>query len=150
VTRSLTQSAGVAHGGVAASLIDSAVGLALCTLIEPEQLITTVEMKLNYLSPVPLGTLKARGKIIHRGKRIAVGEAEARVRKTLVAKGLVTYAILDRKITNTVLWSVPNYVREACSRSEESALRKYSVLPQSPVAEIESSVPCILEEYMDK
>ena len=103
VTRSLTQSAGVAHGGVAASLIDSAVGLALCTLIEPEQLITTVEMKLNYLSPVPIGTLKASGKIIHRGKRIAVGEAEARVRKTLVAKGLVTYAILDRKRTNTVL-----------------------------------------------
>jgi uncharacterized protein (TIGR00369 family) len=39
VTRSLTQSSGVAHGGVAASLIDSAVGLALCTLIEPELLL---------------------------------------------------------------------------------------------------------------
>lgn len=103
VTRSLTQSAGVAHGGVAASLIDSAVGLALCTLIKPEQLITTVEMKGNYLSPAPLGTLKARGKIIHRGKRIAVGEAEVRVKKELVAKGLVTYVILDRRLTSSVL-----------------------------------------------
>jgi uncharacterized protein (TIGR00369 family) len=103
VTRSLTQSAGVAHGGVAASLIDSAVGLALCTLIKPGQLITTVEMKLNYLAPVPLGTLKAKGKILHRGKRIAVGESEVRVKKALVAKGLVTYVILERKRTNAVL-----------------------------------------------
>jgi len=36
VTRSLIQGSAMAHGGVAASLIDSAVGLALCTLIEPE------------------------------------------------------------------------------------------------------------------
>jgi uncharacterized protein (TIGR00369 family) len=100
VTQSLTQNAGVAHGGVAASLIDSAVGLALCTLIEPKQLITTVEMKVNYLAPAPRGILKAKGKIIHNGKRIAVGEAEVRGRDgTLVAKGLATYMILDRKQT---------------------------------------------------
>lgn len=98
VTRSLTQSAGIAHGGVCASLIDSAVGIALCTLIKPDQAITTVEMKVNYLSPVPLGLMKARGKIIHKGRRIAVGEAVVRDKSdVLAAKGLVTFMILDAK-----------------------------------------------------
>lgn len=101
LTRSLTQTTGVAHGGVAASLIDSAVGLALCTLIKPEQLITTVEMKVNYLSPAPVGMLRSTGKIIHKGKRIVVGEGEVRGKKGLVAKGLVTYVILDLRRKST-------------------------------------------------
>jgi uncharacterized protein (TIGR00369 family) len=96
VTRSLTQSRGIAHGGIAASLIDSAIGLALCTLIKPEQMITTVEMKVNYLAPAPPGVLKAKGKIIRRGRRIAVGEGEVRDGKELlIAKGLATYIILE-------------------------------------------------------
>ncbi len=36
VTRKLIQSAGFAHGGVTAALIDSAVGLALCTMVDPQ------------------------------------------------------------------------------------------------------------------
>ena len=97
ITRSLTQSSGVAHGGVAASLIDSAVGLALCTLIEPNQMISTVEMKVNYLIPAWPGLIKATGLIIHKGKRIAVGEASVFEEDEIVAKGLVTYMILEEK-----------------------------------------------------
>lgn len=41
VTESLAQNAGFAHGGVAASLVDSAVGLALCTLLRSRESITT-------------------------------------------------------------------------------------------------------------
>jgi len=40
--------------------------------------------------------LRAKGKIIHGGKRIALGEAEVR-EKMVVAKGLVTYVLLDLK-----------------------------------------------------
>lgn len=96
MTRSLTQSSGIAHGGVAASLIDSAVGLALCTLIEPDQMISTVEMKVNYLIPARPGLITATG-IIHKGKRIAVGEALVFEENKIVAKGLVTYMILEGK-----------------------------------------------------
>ena len=96
VTRSLTQSRGIAHGGVAASLIDSAIGLALRTMIKPEEIVTTVEMKVNYLAAASPGELRATGKIIHKGKRIAVGEGEVRNREgVLVAKGSATYMILD-------------------------------------------------------
>ena len=97
MTRSLTQSSGVAHGGVAASLIDSAVGLALCTLIESDQMISTVEMNVNYLAPVRPGTVRAEGIIIQKGKRIAVGEALVFDQQKIVAKGLVTYMILQGK-----------------------------------------------------
>jgi len=97
VTKRLTQGAGVAHGGVAAALIDSAVGLALCTMIEEEEFITTVELKVNFTAPAQLGLLKASGHIIHKGKRIAVGEAEVKDQKRrLIAKGLVTYIILRK------------------------------------------------------
>ena len=97
VTKRLTQDAGVAHGGVAAALIDSAVGLALCTMLDAEEFITTVELKVNFTAPAQLGLLKASGQIIHKGKRIAVGDAEVKDQKRrLIAKGLVTYMIMKK------------------------------------------------------
>ncbi len=98
VGKHLTQGSGVAHGGVASALADSAVGLALCTLLKSREVITTVELKVNFLAPAKPGILTASGSIIHNGKRIAVGEAEVRdSKRTLVAKGLVTYIILANK-----------------------------------------------------
>ena len=100
ITRSLTQDFGVAYGGVAASLIDSTGGLALCTLIKPEQMISTVEMNVNYLAP--LGLVKATGRIIHKGKRIAVGESLVFAQNKIVAKGLVTYMIFEGKLQRSL------------------------------------------------
>lgn len=101
VTEGLTQNAGFAHGGVAASLVDSAVGLALCTLLRSQESITTIELKVNFVAPAKPGLLKAKGRIIHRGKRIAIGESEVKdQRGKLIAKGLVTYIIItDRQKT---------------------------------------------------
>jgi len=95
VTKELTQSVGFAHGGVAASLVDSAVGLALCTLLQPRESVTTIELKVNFIAPAKPGLLKAKGRIIHKGKRTAVGESEVKDQHgKLIAKGLVTYMIL--------------------------------------------------------
>jgi acyl-CoA thioesterase len=95
VERRVTQSAGFAHGGVAAALIDSAVGLALCTMLDPEELITTVELHVSYIAPAEPGVLKSRGKIVHKGKRVAVGDAEVRdERGRLISRGSATYMIL--------------------------------------------------------
>jgi len=96
VTARLTQGAGVAHGGVAAALIDSTVGLALCTMLKPQEVTTTVEMKVNFTAPANPGLLRANARIVQRGKRIAVGEAQVRdTKRSLVAQGLVTYIILE-------------------------------------------------------
>ena len=95
VTRKLTQSAGFAHGGVTAALVDSAVGLALCSMVSPQDSITTIELHVNFIAPAKLGLLKTRGLILHRGKKTGVGDAEVRDEDgLLVAKGSATYMII--------------------------------------------------------
>jgi len=96
VGRGLTQQAGFAHGGVSASLIDSAVGLALCTMIDHGSAITTIDLQVSFLAPAKPGSLTARGRIIHKGKRTAVGDCQVTDEKgKLVSKGTATYVILD-------------------------------------------------------
>ncbi|HXX73395.1 MAG TPA: PaaI family thioesterase [Candidatus Acidoferrales bacterium] len=96
VGRGLTQQAGVAHGGVAAALVDSAVGLALCTLINVGSRITTLSLQVNFLAPAMPGTLTARGRIFHKGRRTAVGECEVTdADGKVVSKGTATYMILN-------------------------------------------------------
>lgn len=98
VGRELTQQAGFAHGGVAASLIDSAVGLALCTMNNRGH-VMTIDLQVNFLSPVqPNSTLIARGNIVHKGKRTAVGDCQVVDQNgKLVSKGNATYLILERR-----------------------------------------------------
>ncbi len=89
----LTQFYGAVHGGAIASLLDSSVAIALLSLCEPGDRVTTIEMKINYLHPVN-EPIRGEGKIIHKGSRIAVGEADAKTTEgKLVAKALVTYMI---------------------------------------------------------
>jgi len=100
VGRKLTQQTGLAHGGVSASLIDSAVGLALCTMIDYGSAITTIDLQVNFIEPAKPGSLTARGRIIHKGKRTAVGDCQVEDEcGKLVSKGTATYLILeDRKL----------------------------------------------------
>lgn len=98
VKKELTQSAGFAHGGVSAALIDSAVGLALCTMLDRRELITTVDLNVNFIAPAGPGVLKTRGSIFRKGKRLAVGDAEVRDDKgTVVSKGSATYMMLGKR-----------------------------------------------------
>ena len=97
VGRELTQQAGFAHGGVSASLIDSAVGLALCTLIVHGGMITTIDLQVNFLAPARPGSLTARGRIVHKGRRTAVGDCQVLDKDgKLVSKGTATYLILEK------------------------------------------------------
>jgi acyl-CoA thioesterase len=88
---------GVAHGGVIFSAADSAVGLALLGLVDRHDLITTIEMKINYLKSFDRGEIFAEAKIIFKGSQTAVGEVEVRDSDgNLVAKAISTYAIIKR------------------------------------------------------
>lgn len=68
---------GTVHGGVMATLLDSALGCAVQSLLPAGTSYTTIELKVNYLRPVTMktGTVYAEGKIIHLGGRIATAEA---------------------------------------------------------------------------
>jgi len=91
VQRKHLQPFGFAHGGVFASLIDSAGFWAVFTELAPAQGLTTLEMKLNYLAPANEGRIIGLGRRIKLGKTICL--ADARVENPagrLLAHGTVT------------------------------------------------------------
>ncbi len=91
--KELTQGYGYLHGGVIASLVDTAAAFATRTLIEPEDKLVTLEMKINYINPAQTD-IQATAWVIHKGRRTVVIEVVVKdKKKALCAKALVTYVI---------------------------------------------------------
>jgi acyl-CoA thioesterase len=92
VNERLLQLQGVMHGGAIASLIDTAVALAIAGISEPGDRFTTVELKVNYLSPIKSGRAIADARLIKTGRRIIVADCDVSDSSgKLAAKALVTY-----------------------------------------------------------
>ena len=71
--------AGTVHGGLAATMLDSAMGLAIQSTLDRGVGSTTLEFKMSFLRPITpeSGPIRAEGTVISRGRR--VGTAEGRV-----------------------------------------------------------------------
>jgi uncharacterized protein (TIGR00369 family) len=94
----LRNSAGVAHGGVAAALADAAVGIAIQRHFGGRRRITTVEMKVNYFQPVNHGHIFARSRLLRIGSTLCVGNVELTDKKArLIGAAIVTYIFLDAR-----------------------------------------------------
>lgn len=65
---------GIVHGGVVYSLVDTAMGAALVSRLEPGERCTTVEIKINYLTPASEGRLDAEAVVVERTRRLGVLE----------------------------------------------------------------------------
>ena len=67
---------GIAHGGLAATLLDSATGCAINTMMPAGRVFTTLEMKINYVRPMrrETGAVRCEAKVIHVGSRVATAE----------------------------------------------------------------------------
>jgi uncharacterized protein (TIGR00369 family) len=67
---------GVLHGGIAATLFDSALGCAVQTMLPPAHAAPTMQLQVNYIRPISARTGKVfcSGKVIHMGKRSATAE----------------------------------------------------------------------------
>lgn len=88
---------GTVHGGVMATLLDSALGCAVQSMLPAGTSYTTIELKVNYLRPLTekTGTVYCEGKIIHVGGRIATAEGRLTdARGKLYAHGTTTCIIL--------------------------------------------------------
>jgi len=86
------------HGGVVASLADSAAAWAVYGSSDLMGIPVTVEMKINFLKPVRSGKIVAEARNVHEGSRIFVSDVEVKNGKgDLVAKSLVTYYLLRDK-----------------------------------------------------
>lgn len=87
--------AGVTHGGVISAFVDFSMGAALFTRLKKGERCSTIEFKINYLSPVKLGeTIHCDAKIKFKGKSHAVIECHVfRVEGKDVAFAVGTYNI---------------------------------------------------------
>ena len=68
---------GTVHGGIIATLLDSALGCAVQTVLPDGAGYTTLGLEVKYLRPVPVdaGELRATGTVVHAGRRQATAEA---------------------------------------------------------------------------
>ncbi|ATL70084.1 PaaI family thioesterase [Nocardia terpenica] len=71
---------GTVHGGVVCTLLDSAVGCAVHTLLPPGVGYSSVELKVSYLRPIhaSTGPVHVRGWVTKPGRRIAFAEGDVR------------------------------------------------------------------------
>ncbi|MGE0425240.1 MAG: PaaI family thioesterase [Reyranellaceae bacterium] len=88
--------AGTVHGGLAAALLDSCMGLAVQSTLEQGVGQTTLEFKISLTRPITpqTGTIRAEGVVLSRGRR--VGTAEGRLTDAqgrLLAHGTTTCLI---------------------------------------------------------
>jgi uncharacterized protein (TIGR00369 family) len=90
--------AGTVHGGLAATMLDSCMGLAIQSTLEKGVTSTTLEFKISFVRPITpqTGRITAEGTVISRGRR--VGTAEGRVTDSkgrLLVHGTTTCLIFD-------------------------------------------------------
>jgi len=83
---------GLVHGGMIATLADTAMGLAVRTVLEPGRRHVTVQLGIEFLSPGRRGRIVARGRTVKVGRQLGFAEADvvdgrgrllARARSTL-------------------------------------------------------------------
>ena len=67
---------GLVHGGILATLADTAMGLAVRTALEPGRRHVTVQLGIEFLSPGRTGTITARGRTVKIGTQLGFAEAD--------------------------------------------------------------------------
>lgn len=90
--------AGTVHGGVAATVLDTCMGLAIQSTLDKGFAQTTVEFKISLLRPITpeTGRITAEGRVLNCGRR--VGTAEGRLTDgngRLLAHGTTTCLIFE-------------------------------------------------------
>lgn len=87
---------GSVHGGWAATVMDSALGCAVQTTLKVGEAYSTAEFKVNLTRPIMpgIGEVVCEGRIVHRGRTLAVSEATLKdANGRLLAFGTETCAI---------------------------------------------------------
>jgi uncharacterized protein (TIGR00369 family) len=90
---------GTVHGGLAATLLDSAMGSAVHSTLPAGVGYTTLELKVNFVRPITAetGRILCEGTVVHGGGRVATAEGRVFAEATgkLLAHGTTTCLILS-------------------------------------------------------
>jgi uncharacterized protein (TIGR00369 family) len=88
---------GVVQGGFVAAMLDDTLGPALVCTLPPGHFAPTIELKVNFIKPAPLGVLIGEGRLVARGGTIAFLAGELRT----AAGDLVATATATARIVTT-------------------------------------------------
>ncbi|HWF87745.1 MAG TPA: PaaI family thioesterase [Pyrinomonadaceae bacterium] len=66
----------IAHGGVVATLIDSAMAIAIMAMLADGERTVTVDLTIHYLRPVTEGLAKASARVVRAGRKVVTVSAE--------------------------------------------------------------------------
>jgi uncharacterized protein (TIGR00369 family) len=84
---------GVVHGGILAALADTTAAIAAYTTVPRGVELATLELKINYLEPVPGGRVKADARVLRAGRNFIVTECDIFNQSgSLAAKALLTFS----------------------------------------------------------
>jgi uncharacterized protein (TIGR00369 family) len=70
------ESGHIVHGGLVATLLDTAMGGACWTVIGDGETFLTADLHVDFLRATRPGPLRAEGRVVHRTKRVAFCEAD--------------------------------------------------------------------------
>jgi uncharacterized protein (TIGR00369 family) len=87
---------GTVHGGLAATLIDSATGCAVHTTLPAGTGYTTTDVQVRFVRPITrdTGRIECIGEVVHRGRTLATAEAKVVAGERLLAHGTASLLIL--------------------------------------------------------
>jgi len=92
----LRQPSGVLHGGVTATLIDTAMAFAVRTYLTDTEPTATVDLTVHYLRPLVEGKASCTARVVRPGKRIFTVSADVvNEEGKLIATGISTYTRLE-------------------------------------------------------
>jgi uncharacterized protein (TIGR00369 family) len=67
---------GIVHGGITAAVADTAIGLALRSMLKPGFTHRTAQLNVHFVSKGEGARIVGRGRSVHLGQRMGYGEAE--------------------------------------------------------------------------
>ncbi len=86
--------AGTLHGGVLATLVDTAMGTAVRSTIEDGDVPATSQLTVTYLRPGRPGTVEVTARVRTRGEHLTVCEADVEQDGRSLAHAVATFALL--------------------------------------------------------
>jgi len=92
------QGAGAMQGGLIVALADEAIAHAMMTQLTPEEGLTTIELKSNFLAGVSEGELIAAATVFKKGQSLVIGDClvtDQRERK--ICRVSATFLLLKKK-----------------------------------------------------
>jgi uncharacterized protein (TIGR00369 family) len=88
---------GYAHGGALAGFADTVAAWATFPNLRPGEIFTTIEFKINFITGITDGVVRAEAVVVHKGSRTIILEVRITTdddRRKLVAIMIVTQAVL--------------------------------------------------------